>query len=84
MKFMKIEWLDSGREPQCAANPEYPDGQDIKAPPGVKMEKSSSEPAESGGYYLIQCSRCGCTTVATTAGRRDDPRCVEVPCRVNR
>jgi hypothetical protein len=78
---MTVKWIDSGREPQCPANPEYPDGQDIKAPAGAKVCKIELPyPAKRCGMYLITCSRCGCNSVVTTAGRRDDPRSVEMPC----
>lgn len=27
-----VEWIDSGREPQCEPDPKYPNGIDIDAP----------------------------------------------------
>ncbi len=79
---MQIDWLDSGREPKCAPNPDYPKGQDIKAPAGMKhCQVDLPYPAKRCGMYVVRCPRCEASIAVSTAGRPDDPRSVEVPCR---
>ena len=76
-----VSWHDSGREPQCAPDPQYPEGIDVD--PGVRpaCRIELPYPAKRCGRYEIQCQMCGCRLVITTAGRPDDPRSVMVPCR---
>ena len=81
---MKIEWKDSGREPQCPSDPIYPDGTNIRlaeydAPTCVV---DLPYPAPRCGVWLLTCEICGLATAVTAAGRPDDPRSVEVPCAV--
>ena len=79
---MKVEWIDSGREPQCPPDPAYPHGRDIALPNGIKKCRTELPyPAKRCGYYLITCPVCRATAMLTTAGRTDDPRSVELPCR---
>lgn len=78
-----VKFLDSGREPQEQPNPKYPSGVDIKAAtPGPHCRCSLPYPAPRCGSYVITCTRCGSRAACTTAGRPDDPRSIEVPCRV--
>jgi hypothetical protein len=81
----KIAWVDSGREPQCAPNPLFPDGKDIPSPrhgePGFRFCRVALPyPAKRCGAYIIRCEACGNTYAVTTAGRADDPRSVEMEC----
>ena len=82
----KVEWVDSGREPQCAPSPFFPNGVDISSHlhgiPGVRFCKVRLPyPAKRCGVYLIECTKCGHRTGVTTAGRRDDPRSIELDCQ---
>jgi len=81
---ISVRWLDRGREPQCAPDPEFPDGKDvdmrtsaIHAGCPVKLPY----PAKRCGLFVIECKRCGLTVALTTAGRPDDPRSVTLPCQ---
>ena len=81
---MKVSWIDSGREPQCAPNPAFPKGIDVDVS-GERLSCCTAKlpyPAKRCGYYLVECERCGFTCVVTTAGRPDDPRSVTVPCKI--
>lgn len=81
---LKIRWVDNKREAQCPANPAFPDGIDITLPnpTGVKTCKAQLPyPAKRCGMYEIRCSKCGFSMMVTAAGRRDDPRSIEVPCK---
>jgi hypothetical protein len=78
-----IKWLDRGREPQCAPNPDYPTGIDIDCSghnePSCKT--SLPYPARRCGLYFVECKACGSNAAITTAGRPDDPRSVTLPCK---
>lgn len=79
---MKIEWVDRGREPQCAPNPDYPNGKDIdmSEADGPTCYAELPYPAKRCGVYIIECERCGLRVGVTTAGRPDDPRSVKIAC----
>jgi hypothetical protein len=79
----KIRWLDSGREPQCPPNPDYPTGIDIIAATdaGPSCKVTLGYPARRCGQYVVDCTRCGALVVVTTAGRADDPRSVSFNCK---
>jgi hypothetical protein len=87
MKHHKIEWIDSGREPQVAPNPEYPHGIDLNVIDATQPDETPSctitlpYPARRIGLYLIECSLCGAHVACTTAGRPDDPRSIRIPCK---
>jgi hypothetical protein len=79
----RIDWIDSGREPQLPANPAFPDGVDVDL-----SERATTTcvvdlpyPAKRCGAYRIQCDQCGTGVMVTTAGRADDPRAVRIACR---
>ena len=74
-----VDWLDSGREPLCNPNPDYPDGKDVGEGP-CKVELPY--PAKRCGLYLVFCLACGNLTGVTTAGRSDDPRSVRLQCKI--
>lgn len=78
----KVEWIDHGREPQCAPNPLYPKGIDLDASLGARRtcKVDLPYPARRCGHYAVWCSACGMTLAVTTAGRVDDPRSVTVAC----
>jgi hypothetical protein len=82
----RIEWIDTGREPQCPPNPAYPDGKDIPSPrhgePGFRFCVAQLPyPAKRCGVYIVKCLRCGFRIGVTTAGRVDDPKSVEIECQ---
>ena len=86
MTTMTIKWIDHGREPQCAPNPDYPDGMDIDTAKHLGVPTCKADlpyPAKRCGVYLVGCEICGATTVVTTAGRRDDPKSILIPCRMS-
>jgi hypothetical protein len=80
----KITWIDAGREPTVAPNPEFPNGIDVLAHSDetnscrVELEY----PAKRCGYYRIECLVCGIRIAVSTAGRPDDPRSAQFNCRV--
>ena len=79
-----VKWHDSGREPQVAPNPNYPDGIDLDISNGEQAcLVSLPYPAKRCGYYEVECGECGYTAIITTAGRPDDPRSVKLPCKVS-
>lgn len=82
-KEMSIDWHDHGREPQCAPNPEFPNGVDADfrldpREPACKVDLPY--PAKRCGLYVIECPDCGIRAAVTTAGRRDDPKSLTIPC----
>lgn len=78
----KVKWIDCGREPRCAPNPAYPDGIDIDVSDGkVCCSQTLPYPAPRCGLYFVECKQCGANAMITTAGRRDDPRSVKLPCQ---
>ena len=80
MKF-DITWIDSGREPQCAPDPRFPQGKDVTSPvEGPFCKAALPYPAKRCGYYRVVCLNCHVAIAVTTAGRPDDPRSIEVPC----
>ena len=80
---IKVTWVDRGREPQVAPNPDYPDGMAVDVSGGAKRAclVDLPYPARRCGYYIVKCDDCGCTVAITTAGRPDDPRSVVLPCK---
>lgn len=79
-----IRWLDSGREPQCPADPAYPQGKDVGNvfPGEVTCKVVLPYPAKRCGAYLVTCRKCGIKAGCTTAGRVDDPRSLTIVCRL--
>jgi hypothetical protein len=77
----KVEWIDRGREPQCAPDPAYPSGKDLDASEGAPSCRADlSYPAKRCGLYIVECETCGHTVAVTTAGRPDDPKSLRIPC----
>jgi hypothetical protein len=79
-----VEWLDSGREPQCEPNPEYPNGCIIDCAENAVMRCriKLQYPGPRCGVHAISCNRCGVTFALTAAGRPDDPKEVLLPCYI--
>ena len=79
---MTVEFIDSGREPKCAPNPAYPDGQDIDASSGAEATCTADipYPAPRCGVMLVKCAKCGLRVGLTVAGRPDDPKSVKLGC----
>lgn len=81
--YFDVVWHDSGREPQCPSNPDYPDGIEIDV---ASREPSCivtlAYPARRCGFYEVRCRLCSYSAIVTTAGRRDDPRSVRLPCQI--
>lgn len=82
MSDIAVEWIDRGREPQCAPDPRFPAGIAVDLSDGADKTCTAtlSYPAPRCGVYQITCRRCGLRTAITTAGRPDDPRSVTLPC----
>lgn len=80
-----VRWHDFGRDPQIAADPNYPDGVDIDLAHGQEpsCKLDLEHPTKRCGIWLIVCRRCNGRVGLTTAGRDDDPRSVTIPCRVD-
>lgn len=77
----KVRWIDGGREPQCAPNPQFPDGIDIVETSGPNTCKVELPyPAMRCGAYQVTCRVCGRRVTVTTAGRADDPRSLQMQC----
>lgn len=78
----EITWIDGGREPRCAPNPDYPNGKDCDGSMGAKVTCTAQLPcpAKRCGHYIVKCKTCGFTAAVTTAGRPDDPRSIKLPC----
>lgn len=83
MSKFKISWIDSGRDPTCDPDPQFPHGRVIvMAPPGERScAINVPYPAPRCGSYLIVCERCGMSVGVTAAGRTDDPRRIIIPCK---
>lgn len=79
----KVKWEDFKRAPKVAPNPNYPDGIDLDICKGGEggCKVSLPYPAKRCGAYHVECDRCGSTALVTTAGRRDDPRSITMPCK---
>ncbi len=82
MSDFTIQWLDGGREPQCAPDPRFPEGRDLDVSAGAAKtcETALPYPAKRCGAYLVVCRRCAYRVGVTTAGRPDDPRSVKIAC----
>ena len=78
----RIEWIDKGREPQCAPNPDFPDGIDADVTLGSRgCGTKLPYPAPRCGWFYVECRKCKTNCLITTAGRPDDPRSVKLPCK---
>ena len=82
---LHTEWVDLGREPECAPNPAFRDGidVDISAEGAPACFTELPYPAKRCGFYKVTCGGCGLNVIVTTAGRPDDPRSLRVACKIN-
>lgn len=80
----KVRWEDSGKEPQCSPNPDYPDGINVDVSGGAEKTclVELPYPAMRIGRYKVTCPVCGATAGCTTAGRPDDPKSIKMACRI--
>lgn len=83
MRF-EIKFIDSGREPQCAPNPDYPLGIDLDTSRGAMhtCKTTLPYPAKRCGAWVVKCLDCGYVAAVSTAGRPDDPRSLTLPCKI--
>jgi hypothetical protein len=77
-----VEFLNSGRSPQCQPNPSYPAGIDVDMSFGAEHTCTAKlpYPAPRCGTMVVRCSACGNSVWLTVAGRQDDPRTVKLGC----
>jgi len=78
----EISWIDRGRPPREAPNPNFPTGIHID---------SNNRPAcycelpymthDNIGTWTVECSKCGVRMTITMASRSDDPRSIMIPCK---
>ena len=82
-KRFTVEFLDSGREPQCPPNPAFPAGIDLNMTQGrlPSCHLKLPYPASRCGLYVVVCTECDLKVVLTVAGRSDDPRSLRVACK---
>lgn len=77
-----VKWIDRGREPQNAPDPDFPTGIDIDISLGRPSCKTDLPyPAARCGNFYVECSVCGVNALLSTAGRSDDPRSVRMACK---
>lgn len=77
-------WHDSGHEPSCEPNPDFPHGVLVDFSVGLpSCETLLPYPALRCGYFLVACTECTARVMVTTAGREDDPRAIRVACLKN-
>lgn len=81
--MLKAEGYWTGRPPQCAPDPAYPDGMPVNMTRGGEKACSIDlvHPAPSTGYWLVTCDLCNLSILVTAAGRPDDPSVLTVPCK---
>jgi hypothetical protein len=79
-----VNWQDSGQEPKCASDPNYPNGIDVIVAQTDQHTCTATlpYPAKRCGFYHVRCKVCNITVALTTAGRPDDPRSITIPCRL--
>ena len=80
----KVTWVDGMLEPRQKANPLYPTGVDLdmSGDAAASCKVDLPYPAKRIGHYHVECTTCRKRVVVTTAGRRDDPRSVTIPCKI--
>jgi len=78
-----VDWVDYGREPRVASNPNFPSGVDLDVSKGAERTCTAAlpYPARRIGAYLVECRRCAVNALVTTAGRVDDPRSIKLACK---
>lgn len=81
MTQFKINFLSTGRQPECTPNPEYPHGIDLDPGERPACLASLPYPADCVGTWIVSCKRCKTSVAITAAGRPDDPRTIMIPCK---
>jgi hypothetical protein len=79
-----VVFLDSGREPKCKADPNFPKGRPLNLVPSAVRKSCTRNlpyPAPRCGVYRIKCLACGFTAAINVGGRPDDPCMVSMPCK---
>jgi hypothetical protein len=79
-----VVFLDSGREPQCKPDPNFPEGKLVNLAPHALAKTCARNlpyPAPRCGSYIITCKKCGYRAAITVAGRPDDPNAIQMPCQ---
>jgi hypothetical protein len=82
-----VHFIDSGRSPQCKADPKFPEGKDVvlaEDDAAGKCCRNVPYPAPRCGMYLVECEVCEFSALVHVDGRPDDPRTVTMPCQVKR
>ena len=81
MTRFKIKWLDRGRPPRVAPDPDFPHGQDIDSGerPACRVELPYMT-KKNVGYWSVACTKCRSNALITMASRPDDPKSVMLPC----
>lgn len=77
----KIKWLDRGRPPRVASNPDTPNGIHIDSGerPACFVELPYMTQQNVGLWY-VECAKCKTNVLITMASRPDDPKSVMLPC----
>ena len=77
----KVEFIDRGRPPRVAANPDIPNGQHIDSGerPACRVELPYMTQTNVG-YWYVECRKCKTNMLITMASRPDDPKSVMLPC----
>ena len=77
-----IKWIDKGRPPRVAANPDFPDGIDMDGGerPACRVELPYMTKTNIG-LWLVVCEKCQSNALITMASRPDDPRSLMLPCK---
>jgi hypothetical protein len=78
-----VDWIDGHRAATYPADPGYPNGVAIDvALDAVRACRAELPyPAARCGLWVLRCTLCGYAIALATAGRKDDPRTVRLPCR---
>lgn len=82
---LRVKWIDAGREPKCAPNPDYPNGVDLDVSNGAAKTCTAPlrYPALRCGHHVVECRVCKQRVHVTTAGRADDPKSVKIACKAS-
>jgi len=82
--MISVAFLSYDRPARVAPDPRFPDGIDVDLSKGKPFCRAELPyPAECCGVLLVNCESCGANAAITTAGRRDDPRSVKLPCKTH-
>jgi hypothetical protein len=83
---LSITFLTTGRMPEFAPDPAFPEGRTIDGRQGGEPSCSVSlpYPAPCCGFMQVTCETCKQRLTISVAGRIDDPHTVRLPCRTKR